>query len=191
MLSSLTNVEFSDLRNIWIVAKVIANDDSGETAGPKLQRIKVTVPGLYETESPWCWPLQLSLFAGGQGAGFGTFGVPEIGSYVVIELQNGDPHYPVYIGTILIQGNQITEAGTNYPNRYGFKDSAGNIFYIDKTNGQKVTKYTHPSGTTIEINNAGNVTINSVGTLNLISTGNMTITAPVVNMTGSGAVQLP
>ncbi len=174
MLTSVADIELPDLRGVWIVAKVTSNDDSGETNGPKLQRIRVTVPGLYEPESPWCWPKQLSLFAGGQGEGHGSFGVPAVDSYVIIELEQGDPHHPVYVASLLIHGNQITEAGVNYPNRYGFKDKLGNYFYIDQTEGQGTVKFRHFSGTQIDIDNSGAMTITAPAGLTIVGDVNVT-----------------
>jgi phage baseplate assembly protein gpV len=167
----------TDYKDVMIIGKVVVNDDSGEPDGKKCERIKVFIPGLYDdpdtSKYPWCWPKQPTLF--GSGAGFGPFGVPDLNSFVVIELKNGDPSYPIYVGGILLDGNQVAEAGTNYPNRYGFKDSAGNLFYVDKTSGE--IKVHHKSGTEIKIASNGDVDVNAGGQ-NITAEGhNITATA--------------
>jgi phage baseplate assembly protein gpV len=180
MFHTLLETESADYKNLLIVGKVIVNDDSSETVGPKLQRIKVSVPGLYEGDSanfPWVFPKQQSLF--GIGDGFGTFGVPAINSYVLIELQDGDPLRPVYVSGILLQGLQLVEAGVNYPFRYGFKDPAGNLFYIDTKTGSQEVKFVHKSGTTINILDSGAITISAGGQDITLTANNLIINANI------------
>jgi hypothetical protein len=184
MFNTLLDVEDATYENQLIIGKVIANDDSGETVGPKLERVRAFVPGLYEgdtvTDYPWIFPKQPSLF--GNGTGFGRFGVPDIGAYILIELQNGDPHFPYYVGGVLIDGLQISEAGTNYPNRYGFKDSVGNIFFVDKTSGE--VKFQHKSGTVIDILNDGTTTVHAIKDLFLQSDVGIRLVGPTLTAAG-------
>lgn len=176
MLQTLLEAEFAGYENLLFIGKVVADNDS-MFDGRKLERIKVEIPGLYEGDNslfPWCLPMKHSPF--GQGAGYGTFGVPQIGSYVVVILQDGDPHYPYYDASILIDGNQIAEGGTNYPKRYGFKDPTGNYFYVDMTSGSVQIKLFHKSGTNLVINDNGSVNVTTVSNVTVNVTGNVTAT---------------
>jgi hypothetical protein len=175
MLKTALDIDENDYKGIIFKGTVIANDDSQETEFKNTEKIKVQIPGLYDSDDPaqlpWCVPLKDRIF--GSKSGQGTFGVPSIGSIVAVILQQGDPHNPAYIGSILLEGATIAEFLVNYPNRYGFKDPAGNIFYIDTTSGQVTVHFQHKSGTTIHIDDAGNVTQTIVGNLTQHVEGNV------------------
>ena len=64
-----------------------------------LDRVQCSVPQLYDPQLgdvPWCMPIKS--WWTGQGNGFGYFGVPPVGSTVLIELQDNDANFPVYRG---------------------------------------------------------------------------------------------
>lgn len=176
MFKSLIDLDPNDYKDVFFLGVVVANDDSGEKEMKYTERIKVRIPGLYVSsnpaELPWCIPFKHRLF--GSMSGQGSFCVPSIGSTVVVILQQGDPHSPAYIGSLLLDANTIAEFKTNYPRRYGFKDPAGNLFLVDTTDGQVTMQVQHKSGTTITVSDSGAITITGVDT--------MTVTAPLINM---------
>lgn len=118
---------------------VINNDD------PKhMDRIQCRVPELYDEhlgEVPWIVPVKHCIF--GQGSGFGTYGVPPIGAVALIELQNDDPNFPVYVG-YLLQDDQLPPEKFQKPGVFGMIDPNGSELCID-TN-EKTLNYKHTSG---------------------------------------------
>lgn len=143
----------TDYRGQTFIGKVVDNNDPR-----RLERVKVLVPGLYEGDAgllPWVAPKVGKGF--GNQTGIGVFSVPDINSYVYVELQNGNPHYPFYIGSPVQSRADLPEADVNYPNRYGFKDKRGNLVYVDTTPGQNIITLQHASGTFVRINNDGSV----------------------------------
>lgn len=179
MLANLNDLEQTDYTGQTFIGTVVANNDP-----EKLERVKVTIPNLYEgtvANLPWVAPKVAKLF--GNRTGVGVFSVPDIGTTVYVEFQNGDPHYPFYLGSPVLSRADLPEADANYPNRYGFKDKAGNLFYVDTTPGSNVVQFTHASGTSIRIENNGNITSaaptwNHTGTVNV--TGQINASVDVV-----------
>jgi phage baseplate assembly protein gpV len=186
MLKSLIDIKSRSYSGHIFKGTVVANNDPN-----KLELIKVEVKGLYEGNvelMPWAFSIR-RMFMGSK-AGQGEFGVPSLGTEVGIILQDGDPHYPMYLGSILQDGAQVSEAATNYPHRYGWKDGAGNVFFIDQATGQ--FRFQHLSGAVINIANDGTITISSPSGMALSATGNITISAGGdCDLTGSGRVLLP
>jgi hypothetical protein len=69
-------------------ATVVKNDD------PKgLRRVKFTIPGLIEPESPWALPMAT---AGGGSEKRGGSIVPEIRATIGVQFAFGDPAHPYY-----------------------------------------------------------------------------------------------
>jgi len=173
MINSLIDVPDRDYDGVYFEGTVVDNNDPD-----KLERVRISCPGLYEgsdtTMFPWARSIRRMMFGGGQHVG--QFGVPIIGTTVSFILDQGDPHHPIYLGYSLKDGNQVTEAGTNYPNRYGFKDPNGNLFYIDMTT--KTVHFTHGnSGMTIDIAADGSITVNTPARATITSTGDITFTS--------------
>ena len=178
--------------------KVVVNNDP-----LNLGRIQASVPGLYEPglgELPWAGPKKHSPF--GQGSSWGVFGSPAIGSDVLILLQNGDPHHPVYMTMQSVADSEFPSGGASW----GFRDPYGNVLKVlaDKTvqfrASAGVVFTVSPSGdlsvtvagdTTINttgdttIQSGGNLRVESAGTLDLESGGNMKFTAPRIDMVQS------
>lgn len=143
------------------IGRVVDNNDP-----LRVERVKAEVIGLYEGDPevlPWIAPKVAKGF--GNKAGSGVFSVPDLDSFVYIELQDGNPHYPFYVGSPVQVRVDLPEADVNYPNRYGFKDRRGNTLIIDTTPGQNILTFIHASGTQVRINNDGSVDLTVAGPL--------------------------
>ncbi len=168
----------SDSYEGYYVATVVDNNDP-----KKLQRVRVNIPELMEGASallPWIAPIQKAVF--GFGNTSGTVSVPEVGSQVVVQFQEGDLSYGLMLGAIPSKVFELPgELSTNYPKRYGWKDPAGNVFYVDTTSGSNDVEFKHVSGTTIHINNAGEVTVTAPkATVN--ATGEVDLNTPLTKI---------
>lgn len=106
---------------------VLANNDETHRCA-----IKVKVAGILDgsTEAlPWCRSYTAAFL--GASPGSGAVAIPEVGSEVVVMFPFGDPHQPFYTGKW--QETEVPEEfKINYPHRYGFKDSIGTLFVVDK-----------------------------------------------------------
>ena len=165
-----------------------------------LDRIKVKIPNLFDnelSEIPWIFPIKHSAF--GQGSNLGQFGVPAIGSIVVVELQGDDPNFAYYSGYLLTSTNTIQDL---QPGQYRTIDPSGSVLNIDTINN--VFDYSHVSGVVIrieqgsifitanqhvnmqvkgdtsittqgqtDISSQGNVNINSQGQTSIVASGNI------------------
>lgn len=154
----------------FFIGKIIGNDDP-----LKMERIQVRVPYIFDDCSdenlPWAIAIKQRL----QGATsvVGSFGVPVVGTDVVVAFEKGDRNSPMYFGSLLTSEDLIAVFGVNYPSRYGFKDSAGNIFYVDTSTND--VHFEHASGTTLDISPSGAVTINAADNVTVNTDGNATI----------------
>ncbi len=184
-------VEQNDLTgHIFIATVNFINDPL------KLGRIKVNIPGIFDsTDSnllPWVGKKDGGPIANGSD-GFGSLSlIPRIGSRVFVEFQNGDSQYPLYWLSPIQPDSVVTELVANYPNVYGFKDPANNLFSVDTTPGNNVVTFKHSSGTTFQINNDGSVTINAVAQVTSsapkwVHTGDLEITG-TVGITGDTSI---
>lgn len=130
----------------FFLGKVYDNQDP-----LNLDRIRASVPGLYDPdlgETPWIGPVKFSPF--GTGDTWGVYGTPAVGSNVLILLQDGDPHYPMYFSV-------QTKENTEFPSGecWGFQDPYGNVLKVTST----VIDLTTQDGVSITITE-GKVTLN-------------------------------
>lgn len=185
MLQNLLDIDRPDYYKNIFKGVVVDNNDP-----LKLERVRVQVIGLYEgtdlTLFPWCISFKRLWF--GSGSGFGEFGVPRLGSVVAIMLQHGDAHFPIYLGSALEKGNTVPDAATNYPNRYGFKDPVGNIFFVDMQTHE--VKFTHVSGTVLDIAANGDVSITGVGNGTVTVPGTLTLQGNLTVIKGTTSITL-
>lgn len=200
MLNTMSQLEDDSYEGKFL-AVVVDNKD------PLMQqRIRVRIPKLLESETdslPWILPDIKSDF--GMTSKSYSVGIPVIGSTVIVEFQNGDIHYgaasgDAHTGEVVLDTNFTT----NYPNRRGFKDPAGNLFFIDSTPSQEDVKFIHKSGTTIHIDPTGNVRITAsantfttvAGNVDLAVSGNAriavsgSITSSAASWSHSGPVNI-
>ena len=127
--------------------KVVDNKDPDYTC-----KVKVTIPGILEGDIanlPWCVP---ETGSSGVNSSNGFIVIPAIGTNVSVVFQDGDPQFPKYTGSSIVSNQLPSAFKTNYPDRYGFIDETGNLFYVDKKAG--TTYYTNGAGTTLTIKGA-------------------------------------
>jgi len=143
----------------------------------KLQRVRVTIPGLLEADNaedlPWVAPAQCSLF--GVGDNFGVLRVPRVGSKVFVRYGDSPPTSGVYTGDAVTARTALApELLENYPNRVGFSTPSGDLCYTDLT--QKTFYYRHSSGTSMEILGDGTLRVNVAKDMQTTVTGDYTLT---------------
>lgn len=132
----------TSLKGKLLLGEVINNEDPLH-----LDRIQVKIPELYDPdigEVPWCMPAKNPIF--GQGTTWGMYGVPAVGSIVIVECQEGDDNFPVYRGFAQIKPNVNTEFDT--PQKWGFVDPSNNKLLVDMEAG--TWTFTHSSGTILK-----------------------------------------
>lgn len=158
----------TDYKTTTFLGTVVNNLDP-----EKAERLQVSVPHMFTgpvASLPWVLPKKHRNTAVG-------LDVPNIGDQVYVELQDGDPHYPVWVGRHLVSGALPDILKQNYPNRSGWLDSAGNYFYVDRTPGQRVIHLQHATGTSVDIDDSGNVTAVVKGNAHITASGDTIIEA--------------
>lgn len=177
-----------DYRNKFLLGTVVDISDPDGT-----ERVKATIPGIYDTpqDCVWIGPAKKSAF--GQGKGWGTFGVPALGSTLLVELQDGDPHHPIYHGCLVMQGHKVGEQVSKFHERaWGFEDPDHNQLVVDLK--AHTTTFTSNSKVKFVISAQGDLTITIPkdmritvgGDLNAQVSGSAEITADgPVNINGS------
>lgn len=151
---------------------VTANDDP-----LRLSRVRVRVPEIHGTLSrdsqlPWATPLRPANVG---GSDTGSYSTPEVGSRVLITFHQGSVYSPLYHSAPLSMSEHWTETDTNYPNRYGFRDSTGTRIVIDKESNTVEAR--HSTGTRLTIAGDGSVSVNVEGNLTWVVDGNWSATA--------------
>ena len=145
-----------------------------ENADPLgIARIKVKITNVLDADQgpvPWCLPTKKSPF--GQGAGYGVYGSPAVGSPVRITFQGGDPHYPVY------EADEYLAAHANPkfkdPKTWGYKDPGGSELFVNYETG--AWEWTHQSGTSFKYDGDGNMSMHVAKDQTNDVVGNVTTT---------------
>ena len=139
------------------------------------------VNGIETALLPWAVPA-MPLFSGA-GVGYGSFSVPEVGSFVWVFFEGGDVYQPVYFAEAATKTHGLpSERATDYPYTKVWRTARGIVITINDLEGSEDIKVLHPTGTNFQIDSSGNVIIDSKGTTTIISTGNLSITAPRVDL---------
>ena len=171
MSFSTTSVQMNDSEDYLgklLEGTVIDIDDPEGT-----DRVKATVPGLYSSaeDCPWIGPAKKSPF--GSGSGFGTFGPPQLGSTLIIELQDGDQHYPIYHGSLLKSSHKTAEQKSKFhPRAWGFEDPDHNRLVVDLA--AHTTTFTSSSGVQFHISASGSLTVTVPQNVDTTVGGNLT-----------------
>lgn len=121
----------------------------------KLGRIKVRIAifdNVKTDDLPWAYPL---LGTQGNSQFEGGLNVPEVGSQVRITFPSKDLTAPYYSGAELNEETKTKFFDGDYPSTYGFVDSMGNSFSVNKA--REIAEFTHSSGTSIQISQDGSV----------------------------------
>ena len=171
--------------NGYLLGTVVDNNDPEHK-----QRIKVMVPNLMEgsvSDLPWVEPIIQSDFGISDTAV--TICVPMLGARVAIELQGGDLHYGLLHGSLQTKSAAVpSELVTNYPNRRGWKDPGGNLFYIDSTGGSERIYLRHVSVTEVIIEPNGQVRVKSMDTIELEAATEINMRAPKTTITSDDVI---
>jgi hypothetical protein len=88
----------------------------------------------------------------------GSLFIPEVGTRVEVFFKYNDPYFGFYKG----QRYNKNKTGTfdkNYPMTYGFEDSNGNTWLVDKKEG--TVQFEHHSGATLLFSDNGKITIDT------------------------------
>ena len=113
----------------------------------RLGRVRVAANGIFEANSihdlPWLLKYTPA-FLGGSTLSE-SFSVPELQSQVWISFPFKDTKMPAYSNYIYGQGTTTGEFAEDYPESYGFKDSSGTLFKVNKAKKEitiKTDKFT-------------------------------------------------
>ena len=108
-----------------------------------------------EQQDVTAWALVAVPFA---GDGNGAFLIPDVGSRVVISCINGDPRYPVVLGTVWDGSTSSPEtlggAGEEV-DRWTFTGKAGTRIAIVEESGQAKIELETPAGNRVRIDDSG------------------------------------
>ena len=148
----------------------------------KLGRVRVRIAPYTDfltDQLPWACPI---LGSCGNSSNAGGLNVPEIGSHVRVEFPSKDLTAPYYRGAELNKLNKVTLFDEDYPNTYGYKDSNGNFYKVNKKTG--IIDFRHESSSSMQVTADGSLvvslrggvsfTLSSYGTFNL-DTGSLEI----------------
>lgn len=150
----------------FYLGKVVDNNDPKQ-----IGRLKVEIPGIYEGGAellPWVYKKESGT------SDMGGVAIPEVGSIVEVYFPDHDLYAAVYNGyyeneKTIQQKQDLLE---DYPNTYGFIDSKGNKFIVNKTQG--TVKFIHHSGSSIIFEDNGNYCVESVGDICGLADGEFT-----------------
>jgi hypothetical protein len=140
-----------------------------------LGRVRVWVPSLFPTEesaqpedvnapcvSDWAWPCLP--FGGAPDQGW--FFVPEIGSKVWVEYEEGNLDSPLWVGVFWSAPGGTTEVpaeaqamDASYPKRRVLKTSSGHVLEFCDIDGKESITLRHKDGATLTFDEKGSVTI--------------------------------
>lgn len=210
-MKGVTQITKQSLTGRHFIGSVVAINDPDE-----LERVKVRIPLVFDdilddADLPWALPKKQR--AQGATATVGSFGVPVVGTDVIVEFDAGERYSPLYSGSVITAGDLTKIAGTTYGATYGMQDAAGNILYVDTATN--IAEFRHTSGTYIKVlaNGAvtmvvdqnftqtingnvtqsitGNVVENVTGNVTKTVTGDYTLTATgILSITGTSALNL-
>lgn len=110
------------------VATVIDNNDP-KGWGRIRARVQEMFEGISDEHLPWCRPT--FQHPGGGSAEHGVFFVPENGTKVLVEFQEGNVLNPRYLGYMIDETTILPEAKVNYPKRRVTLYPSGTMILID------------------------------------------------------------
>lgn len=146
--------------------------------------------GVDDADLPWVRPTNSGQQANA-GVGVGSVRVPPVGAKMNFSLPDNDPHNPRISGSPTTDDvNKDNELlNENYPGTYGAIDQAGNKTAVNTE--QNTFTYTHKSGSTINIDGNGNISIYSAKNLTLSANESVTIASKTgMKVHATGALDL-
>jgi hypothetical protein len=156
----------------------------------KLGRVRVTIPNVLQSTDPKRLPWMKNIQPAGLGGSIhsNSVNVPEIGSQLIIIFPHNNIYFGYFIGYSQNKKIHNDFFDLDYPNSYGWVDSAGNKFRINKKSG--IIDIIHLSGTHIQILKDGTISVTSVASLNLAAvTMNLSAETGSINF-GSGTIDI-
>jgi Type VI secretion system/phage-baseplate injector OB domain len=141
--------------------------------------LKVSVPAVFEADDPAAHVIARPCFP------YGHFFVPEIGEFVWVTFEGGDPRAPVWLGVFYPRGARPAQAdtGSDPPRKRVIKTLSGHVVVFDDTSGSEAITLTDKTGNAIELRHDG-VLIKCAQDLTIDASGKtVTITADEVNVT--------
>jgi hypothetical protein len=184
-------IEFYGDQSRWFLGEVVDVKDPKQ-----LGRVKVNVFGVYDdilpADLPWAQivvPVTTGIHEGkGQNLGI-LVGTQVFGMF----LDGKNSQLPMVIGTVPKEGDTNEKAKANYPLNKVYETETGHFKEYDDTDGAERIKESHKSGTFYEMDKDGNMTIDATKTgartITIKASGQINVTAPVVNVSG-GVVKL-
>jgi len=165
-----------------------------EIEDPMTGRVRCRIHGLHSTSEvldntqtdgiptehlPWCEPAIPITEFGVDGSGL--FGVPQIGSHVLIFFENENLMSPIYFAAVPSKTEWNTKSTVD---NFVFETHGGHYVEFDSTEGNERIKVYHTAGTEIEVDNTGAITIIGKSNINITVTGNcnITTTGGVINL---------
>lgn len=95
------------------------------------------IEGIAIAQLPWAVPAPP--LSSGAGVGYGSFAVPEVGSFVFVFFEEGDINQPVYFAEAPTSDHGLpSDRTTNYPNRKIVETSSGVKIIIDDATGEVI-----------------------------------------------------
>lgn len=180
-------IDFYGDQTRWFLGSVVDVNDP-----MKLGRAKVKVYGVYDEikddDLPWAQivvPITQGIHEGkGQNIGL-LVGTQVFGMF----LDGQSSQLPLIIGTVPKEGDTNEKAIENYPLNKVYETETGHFKEYDDTEGNERIREQHKSGTYYEIDKDGNMTIDTteseVRTITIKASGQINVTAPVVNVNGN------
>ena len=118
--------------------QVVNNLDPLQTGRVQVQVLPMLV-NVDSTLLPWAIPAMP--LSSGSGSGYGSFNVPNTGSWVWVFFEQGSIYQPVYFAEAVDPTRGIPSfITTDYPNRRGFQTKSGIQIYTDDTTKTIVLK---------------------------------------------------
>ena len=164
----------------------------------KMGRCLLKIIGLHDTGSGNTWAERMGSTDFGLNGGVGISSALRVGTWVWCFLDHDNPDKPVIIGTIIDAGDFHSSATGQYGNMQTIHTASGHLIEIGDQGGDSRIQITHSAGTTVIIDNSGNIKIDCVGnveqnitgTLNITTSGattfesggDFTVTAPTINL---------
>lgn len=151
----------------------------------KLGRVKVRISPYMDFEEedlPWVSP---TLGTHGNSSDAGGLNVPEIGSQVRVYFPSHDITAPYYTGAELNEHNRTTFFDEDYPDVYGYKDSTGNFYKVNKATG--TVQFQHSSSSNVRVAPDGSmqIALSNGAYFTFSNQNNFELSIGAVNITGT------